>query len=365
MDESDSEISFDENGVCSHCHDFKIRISKEWHRGLDGEKKLSDMLSTIKNSQRNKKYDCVIGISGGVDSSYLLIKAKEWGLRALAIHVDAGWNSELAVKNIELLIKKTGFDLYTYVVDWREMKKVQRAFLKSGLANQDVPQDHIFFSILYKKCKEFKVPFVLNGYNVASESILPKSWGYTASDSRQIKYICKHFEGVTRFKSYKITPMFKRLIWNRYFSKLNILTPLNFIDFDKEAAKKQLIHEYGWRDYGVKHGESLFTKFFQSYYLPVKFGYDKRKAHLSSLILAGQISRDDALKSLEVAPFDENSIDDEIEFVAKKLDFSVDELKNLVLEKPHYYYEYPNYDSLIQKLINIKRLLKKLLLGSR
>lgn len=355
MDTTDSDISFDENGVCNHCLRFENEFKPIWFPNEKGNKILEKKIKEIKKKQKTKKYDCIMGLSGGVDSSYLAYLSRTWGLRILAIHVDAGWNSELAVQNIEILINKCNLDLFTYVVDWEEMKDMHLAFLKSGLANQDVPQDHIFFSILYQKAIELDIPYVLTGSNIATESILPQSWGYDAMDAIQIKAIHKKFGKLKKLKSYKTISFFNLYLYYRFFKKLKTIKPLDYIAFHKDEAKKELIRELGWKDYGLKHGESRFTKFFQNHYLPHKFGYDKRKAHLSSLIVSGQMTRSQALEELKKPLYDEVELENDKAYFAKKLGMSKEELENILNGNKKHYTDYPNH----QKIFSFFNFLKK------
>jgi len=330
LDNTAEEITFDEEGVCNFCHFFESLIKPQWHPNEFGWELLQAKLEEIKKYGKKRKYNCIIGISGGIDSSYLTYLAvKEFKLRPLVFHVDAGWNSELAVKNIENIITKLEIDLFTYVVDWEEIKDLQRAYFKSGIANLDVPQDHVFFAMLYHYAIKHKIKYVLTGSNFATESILPKSWGYDAMDSIQIKDIHRRFGNVT-LKSYPTINFFKYFIYYPFVNRMEIIKPLNFMPYSKENAIKLLSDEIGWRYYGCKHGESRFTKFFQTYFLPIRFGYDKRKAHLSSMILSGQIKREQALKELEKPPFQNIDIDEEKLFIAKKLDISLEEFDGYI-----------------------------------
>lgn len=343
MDTTDPDITFNDEGVCNYCQDFQQSVVNYWKPGTkETLKELDTIVRTIKESQKDHEYDAIIGVSGGVDSSYLLHWAsKVANLRLLAVHVDAGWNSELAVQNIENLVKKLNIDLYTHVVNWEAMKNVHRAFLQSGVANQDTPQDHAFVGSLYKFVSKHNIKYILNGCNIATESILPKKWGHDAMDGDQIKDICKKF-GSTNIKGFPLMSFFKYHAYYPLIKKIEHISPLNYIDYDKERAVDFLAKEYGWRYYGGKHYESRFTKFFQGYWLPQKFGYDKRKAHLSSLILSGQMTRDEALKELSLPSFDEREIKHDIDYIAKKLNFTSDELLSLLNEPNKTFMDYKN-----------------------
>ena len=342
MDTTDPDISFNEEGVCSHCSSFDEFTKPVWPSPEKGESILAEMIQQIKRDGRGKEYDCIIGLSGGVDSSFLATKVKEWGLRPLVVHVDAGWNSELAVKNIEQICKNLDFDLITHVVYWEQMRQLQLSFLRSGLANQDVPQDHAFFAALYGYAIKAGIKNVINGSNFATESILPSSWGYDAMDAVHLRSIHKQF-GNHKLKNFPVIGFFTLYFIYPFLYKMKIHKPLNLIDYDKNEAIRYLEQKCGWRYYGGKHYESRWTRFFQAYYLPYKFGYDKRKAHLSSLILSGQLNREEALKELAKPLYDETLLKEDLEFVAKKLGISTNELTDLIEAKPSHYTEFPNH----------------------
>lgn len=342
MDTTDPDITFDEQGVCSHCHYFDNIIRPAWPTPEQGEIELQRMLQKVKAYGEGKRYDCIIGLSGGVDSSFVAVKAVEWGLRPLAVHVDAGWNSELAVMNIEQICKRLGLDLVTHVVDWEVMQDMQLAFLRSNLANQDVPQDHAFFAALYGYAIKAGIKYIISGSNFATESILPQSWGYDAMDATHIKAIHARF-GRRKWGDFPVVSFFNLYFRYPLLLKMEVLRPLNYIPYNKEEAIRILERDYGWRYYGGKHYESRWTRFFQAYYLPHKFGYDKRKAHLSSLVVSGQISRDEALQELRKPLYDEKLLAEDKAFVAKKLGISLQELETLIAEPTRHYTEFPNY----------------------
>jgi len=343
MDTTDPEIYFDENGVCNHCLKFENQLKKNWFPNEEGKKKLDAIINQIKIDGKNKKYDCVIGLSGGVDSSYLayILRKLYPELRILAIHIDGGWNSELAVHNIENIVKILGIDLYTGVVPWEEMQDLQLAFFKSQLANQDVPQDHAFFATLYYVANKNGIKYFLSGGNLATESILPSSWGYNAMDATQLKAVHKKF-GKKKLKKYEIVSFFKRKIYYPYFKKFRIIRPLDFLPYIKDEAKETIKKELNWRDYGGKHHESKFTKFFQAHWLPTKFGFDKRKAHLSSLIVSGQMTRDEALKELEKPLYNETELKEDKEFISKKLGISLEGFETIMQQSNKTFLDYPS-----------------------
>lgn len=343
MDSSDSYIKFDENGISNHYYEFHDRLNKSWFPNEEGKKRLDNICKQVKkNSKKNKsKYDLIIGLSGGVDSSYLAFYVKEeLGLNPLAVHIDAGWNSELATKNIEDIVKALDIDLVTHVVNWKEMRDLQLAYFKAGVLNQDVPQDHIFMASLYKTAKEHNIKYFFSGHNFATESCLTQSWTTRAQDLVNLKDIHKKF-GKIKIKNLPLSGFFKTNIYYPYIYGLKIIFPLNYIHYSKSDALEFMKTRFKWRYYGGKHYESRFTKFFQSYYLPVKFNVDKRKSHLSSLILNGEITRDEALNELKNKPYDEQEIKRDIDYISKKLKISTEEFMKILNSKPvaHSYYK--------------------------
>lgn len=350
-------IHFDHSGICNYCNHFYHVISKDWFPNEIGKKKLTKILNRIKDEGKNKEYDCIIGLSGGIDSSYMTFKAKEWGLRPLVVHVDAGWNSELAVSNIEKIINYTGFDLHTEVIDWDVMRRLQLAFFKSGISNQDVPQDHIFFSTLYKYSIKHKINFSIGGGNIATESILPDIWHGPAMDAISIKDIFKRF-GEGTLENYNTISFFQYYILYPFVNKLTTIRPLNFMPYNKDLAKTEL-GKIGFRSYTEKHGESIFTKFFQEYYLPKKFNIDKRKAHLSSLILSNQISREKALEELKTPPHDAKEIDNTINYICKKLEITNAEFEELLKVPNRKYEDFDNWNKQRSILTFVHRIYKK------
>ena len=342
VDTTDIDISFDERGYCNHCtHVEKVIIPHNWHPDT-GRPKLNKILDQIRKDGEGKPYDCVIGLSGGVDSSYLAcLVVKDFGLRPLAIHVDAGWNSEIAVHNIEMLVRKLNIDLYTKVIDWEEIQDLQRAYIRAGVANQDVPQDHVFFAVLYDKTREMNINYFLSGGNYATESILPKNWGYNAMDSRNLKAIHAKF-GERPLKKYPLLSVYKNYIYYPYVFKLKRIRPLDYLPYHREEAIAYLQREVGWKNYGDKHHESRWTKWFQSYYLPTRFNYDKRKAHLSSMIMSNEITREEALAQLSIPSYNENDRRIDEEFIIKKLNMNSHEFTECFNRKPRHYSEFAN-----------------------
>ncbi|WP_317046409.1 N-acetyl sugar amidotransferase [Muricauda brasiliensis] len=353
MDTSDPEIVFDDKGNCNHCTDALAQSKTSWFPNSQGEEKLMAIVDKIKKTQKRKEYDCIIGLSGGVDSSYLAYKVVQLGLKPLVVHVDCGWNSELAVQNVQNIVQKLNLDLHTHVVNWEEMKDLQLAFFKANVANQDVPQDHAIFAALYSYAVKNNIKYVFNGYNFATECILPKAWGYKAMDYKSLKSIHKKF-GKKKLRKFPYVTYFRRFIYFRYIRKMKIVMPLNLMPYDKEQAMKEMEQKLNWQYYGGKHHESRFTKFFQAYYLPHKFGYDKRRAHLSSLIVSGQLSRNEALEEMKIEIYPNNSHITDMEYVAKKLGVSNEEFERIIAMPNRTYTDYPNNEWLFNLGLDIK-----------
>lgn len=343
MDTTDPDIWFDENGVSSHVLAFNETKKALVDAAQAGarETELQALVEQIKASGVGKPYDCIVGVSGGVDSSYVILRAVQLGLRPLAVHFDSGWNSELAVDNIHNIVTRLNVDLYTHVIDWREMRDLQLAFLKASVANCDTPTDHAFGWVAYQQAAKYGVKYILSGANLASESILPQSWGYNAADAKHVKAIHKRF-GTAKLKTYPLMGLFKRHLWYPRVRGIKTVRPLDLMPYRYSEAKAQIASELGWRDYGGKHYESVFTRYFQGYYLPTKFGYDKRLAHYSSLILSGQMTRDEALRLMSTENYPDDLRKQDHEFIAKKLGLHPREL-DAIYELPlRDYSDYPN-----------------------
>ncbi len=344
MDTSDPHITFDEAGICSHCQRFEKVQRPNWLPNDEGARRLANQVDRIKADGRGKNYDCIIGLSGGVDSSYLAIQVKRLGLRPLVVHVDAGWNSELAVNNIENLVQALGFDLFTVVIDWEEMRDLQVAFLRAGVPNQDIPQDHAFFAGLYRFARREKIRWVLSGGNYATEAILPQAWGYNAMDARHLRAIHRRF-GRIPLRTFPTVSFFDLYVRFPLLLRMNVLRPLDFMPYEKTAAMAELAAGFGWRNYGAKHYESVWTKFFQGYWLPSRFGFDKRRAHVSSLVVSGQITRAAALAELAEPAYSPEELRRDRTFVAKKLGLTEDELEALRVAPLHAHEDYPTQES--------------------
>ena len=360
MDTSDPEITFDSEGVCNHCNNFEKITKKKWYPNEEGQQRWASIVKKIKNEGRNQDYDCIIGLSGGVDSSYLAIKVKEMGLRPLVVHVDAGWNSELAVANIETVVKYCGFDLHTYVVNWEEMRDLQLAYLNSGIANQDVPQDHAYFSSLYHFSVKNGINYVISGGNLATESIFPTSWHWSAMDADNLHAIHNKF-GTKKLRNYKTIGFYELYLYYPFIKKMKTIRPLNFMPYIKSEALEELKEKVGYKEYARKHGESLFTKFFQNYWLPMKFGYDKRKPHLSSLIVSGQMTREEALIEVGRPLYDEKELKDDKEYIAKKLGVSDAEFEKILQVRSHDYSDFSNMEKKYKRMKKVQSFVLKIL----
>jgi len=343
MDTTDQMIVFDDKGVCDHCNTFYQHTLPNWHTDHRGQEELDKMVETIHAAGKGRDFDCIIGMSGGIDSSYLTYVAKEkLGLRPLVFHVDAGWNSQIAVNNIERLIDGLGLDLFTEVIDWEEMKDLQLAFFRSGVPHIDAPQDHAFFATMYKFATQHRIQCILTGANLSTECIRnPIEWMYYQSDSRQLSDIHKRF-GSHPLNTFPLTSIFWHKIWLPYIKGIKVLRPLNCLPYIKEEAKQLLTDRFGWQPYPQKHFESRFTRFYESYWLPKRFGYDVRRVQFSSLIVTNQMTRVEALENLSHPSFDEATIGQEIEFVANKLGISIDDLNGYMNLPKKTYKDYKN-----------------------
>ncbi len=355
MDETAKEITFDNDGVCNFCHNYDNVLVNDVHTDKGGEEKLEKLIEEIKRKGKNSRYDCLIGLSGGVDSSYVAyVIKKKYGLRAFAIHLDNGWNTELAVANVEQIVKRLDIDLDTYVLDWKEFRDIQTSFIKSSISNIEIPTDHAIWALLIKTAAKMKIPYIIAGNNVVTESIMPESWLYGSKDSKLIKSLHRQF-GKVKMKTY---PSLSTLDYVDYLLVRGIrwVPILNYIPYNKAEAKQTLIDELGWQDYGGKHYESIFTRFFHAFYLPVKFGYDLRKSYLSALVCSGQISRDEALEEISKPPAPKEMLEQDRDYVIKKLGLSEDEFESILKAPNKTYADYPNNESLWKRFNSIIRI---------
>lgn len=354
MDTSSSIISFDKDGVCNFCKEYKELADITINRPASvKQEELQTLVSKIKEEGKGKPYDCIIGLSGGVDSSYVAYLVKELGLRPLAVHFDNGWNSELAVKNIENILNACGFDLQTYVANWDEFRDLQVAYLKASVIDIEVLSDHMIVATLYKLASKYKVDYIIGGTNVSTEAILPSDWVYRKTDLVNLLNIHKKF-GKVPLKKYPKIGFFQRMYYNE-FKNIRFVEILNLVPYNKHDAKKLIIDKFGWRDYGGKHYESNWTKFYQGYILPKKFGVDKRKAHLATLINSGQLTREEALAELakpSLPPDEEKQL---VEYVCVKLGLSLEEFNRIMSEKPipHQFYGTEKTDKKIKLALRV------------
>lgn len=358
MDATDELIEFDIFGVCNHCRTFDARMRGTWFPDAEGARRLGVILDGIRQQGYGKPYDCALGLSGGVDSCYVALLAAEWGLRPLVVHIDTGWNSEISVSNVERLVKHCGFELHTCVVDWEEMRDLQLAYLRAGVPNQDVPQDHAIFAGLYRFCVRNGVKTVLSGGNVATEGIFPESWHANAMDSVNLRAIhrkhgsrpLRHFPLISAWELYVVFPGLRRL---------RTIRPLNYLPYDRDQAIDRLQAACGWKPYGRKHGESKFTRLFQNHYLPTRFGFDKRKPHLSSMVVSDLITRDRALGLLQEPLYDPGELDQDIDYLCNKLGIARDDYLAFIAGPKRHHSEYPTWDRSYQMLKRAQRLLRR------
>jgi N-acetyl sugar amidotransferase len=366
MDISDSKIVFDEKGVCDHCIDFYTNVKPNWKTDEKGKTEMGEMVEKIKIEGQGKEFDCILGMSGGVDSSYLLhLAVKELGLRPLVFHVDGGWNSELAVHNIQVMIDKLGLDLYTEVINWEEMKDFQLAFFKSGVPHLDIPQDHAFVATLYNFAKKYNIKYILNGGNISTECVRnPMEYLYYGTDMAQINDIRKQFS-TNEMETYPFSPVLKHKFYLRYIKGVQVVKPLNFMPYVKDEALKLLAETYGWTPYPQKHFESRFTKFYEGYWLPERFGFDTRRVQYSSLILTGQLTREEALEKIKMPAYNPETIDEEFKYIATKLGISVEELRSYFTMPKKFYWDYKNQLSMFKigakflKFIGVEKSIKR------
>ena len=344
MDTSDPNIIFDENGVCDYCNNYDSNILPNWSSDIRNNSKLNTLSELIKKDGEGKDFDCIIGLSGGLDSSYAThIAVNKMGLRPLLVHVDAGWNTDQAVGNIEKLVDGLGLELFTEVVNWQEMRDLQVSFLKSGIPDQDLVQDAAFFSGLYKFARKHKIKHIITGSNFSTECCRePAEWGgYLGIDTWLFNDIHRQF-GEQNLATF---PLIDILIYKGLYQKvlgMRVHHPLNLVPFIKKDAEAELSEKFGWVPFQHKHHESRFTRFYEDYWLPKRFGFEKRRAHFSSLICTGQMSRTDALKRISKPELSELQLKQEFEYVAHKLDLTVSELEQLFFLPSRTYKNYKN-----------------------
>jgi N-acetyl sugar amidotransferase len=338
MDTTDPDIVFDGNGVCNHCHTYDRMVREYVVDGDEGLRQLDMLAEKIRRGGRNKKYDCIIGVSGGVDSTYVAYRVKQLGLRPLAVHLDNGWDSELAVKNIEETLKRLNIDLYTEVLDWEEFKDLQVSFLKASTPDSEIPTDHAIVALLANMAEKIGVRYIIIGNNVRTETHLPRAWSQGHFDWKYISGLQKRFGS----RPLKTFPHFNFFTYYRRMLTQKRIEILNYLGYNKKDALRVLQDELGWRYYGGKHYESIYTRFYQGYILPNKFGFDKRRSHLSSLVCSGEISRQQALDELKVPTYAPSMQEEDREYVVKKLGLAEEEFTAIMQAPKKSYWDYPS-----------------------
>lgn len=356
MDTTDPDISFDAAGVCNHCHRYEEVARQRIIPPAQRRERLAQLVAEVKRAGEGKPYDCVIGVSGGVDSTYVAWVVKDLGLRPLAVHLDNGWNSELAVANIEKTLNKLGIDLYTHVIDWEEFQNLQISFLKASTPDGEVPTDHAIFALLYRIAAKHGLKHVITGTNVISEAILPEKWGYGYFDWSYVKDVHRRF-GSARLSTY---PHFSLLdlFYYVFLRRIRMVSVLNFIDYNKNQAMNILQNELGWVYYGGKHYESIYTRFYQAYLLPRKFDIDKRKAHYSNLVLSGQMTRPDAVEAMKAPVYPADLLEEDRQYVIKKLNLDAQQFEAIMTLPRKTFLDYKNNRDVFafaKRLVNSSR----------
>jgi N-acetyl sugar amidotransferase len=344
---ADRSIHFDAAGLCHHCTRYDRLLDTRVVKGEEGRRQLGLLVDRIKRQGRGREYDCLIGVSGGVDSTYVAYLVKQHGLRPLAVHLDNGWNSELAVKNIERVLKKLEIDLYTYVIDWEEFKDLQISFLRASTPDGEIPTDHAIVSLLWREATRRGIKYIISGMNFATESIGVPDWSYGHTDLRYIRDVHRHFGTVT-LRSFPTISLSYLFFYVNLIRRVRTISILNYVDYNKGQAMQVLQNHLGWVYYGGKHHESIYTRFYQGYLLPKKFGVDKRYGHLSDLIKAGQITREAALEEMQQPPYPVHLQQQDIQYVCKKFGFSEAEFAAIMSEEIRSFRDYRNSYSIFQ-----------------
>jgi N-acetyl sugar amidotransferase len=358
MDTSDPGITFDENGICCYCKLYDQRITNEVFRGKAGEERIQTIVDKIKKDGEGKPYDCLIGVSGGVDSTYVVWNLKKYGLRPLALHLDNGWNSELAVDNIKNTLDALEIDLFTHVLDWEEFRDLQFSFLKASVPNAEIPTDHAIIAINFIVALKQGIKYIFNGSNVASEAFVPVAWAYDARDKRHLKAIHKQF-GSTPLRTFPMMgiPGFAHAV---FFKAIRWIALLNYVDYQKSEAVKVMERELGWRPYGGKHYESVYTRFYQGYILKQKFGFDKKRAHLANLVLSGDMTREQAMTEVQKEDYIGTDLYfKDREFTIKKLALTEAEFEEIMAVPVKTHYDYPNNSWALERMPKVFRAFKR------
>jgi len=339
--QGDPDITFDANGVCNYCQKYPQFAARQFKGHAKGDGALKQLAQSIKASATNKHYDCLLGVSGGVDSTYTAVLLKDLGLTPLLVHLDNGWNSELAVRNITNLAEKLGFDLYTHVINWEEFRDIQLSFLRASVVDIELVTDYAIVACLYTTAYEKGIKHIISGHNFATEAIMAPSWTHAKSDLKNIVGIHRQF-GNGQFKTFPMMSYWQKA-WYVQRKKIKITPILNYTNYHKEEAKVVMKERVDWRDYGTKHGESIFTRFYQNYMLPVKFGIDKRKAHLSTLINSGQMTREEALLEMQKPLYEADKLEEDVEYVVKKFGITRKEFEAIMQLPVRQHTDYPSY----------------------
>jgi N-acetyl sugar amidotransferase len=357
LNSSDSTVfNLDKDGVCNYCN-YYASANANLGNADDKKRYIENKVSQMKAAGKGKSYDCILGVSGGTDSSYMAYWAKEQGLRPLVAHFDNGWNSELAAKNIENICKKLDFELQTIVINWPEFKALQLAYLKAGVIDIEALTDHAIYATITRIARDHKIKYTLSGFNYATEAVMPKGWVFDKGDWENIKDIyAQHGSGIP-IKTFPHVSFWKKLYYH-WFLKLETIQVLNYIPYSKQMAKEIITKELDWKDYGGKHFESVFTKFYQIYILPTKFGVDKRKAHLSNLICSGQLTRELALQELALPLYNDSDMIADKEYVLKKLGLSESEFDMFMKEKPRSHTEFRTEEKMWARYFKFVNILK-------
>jgi N-acetyl sugar amidotransferase len=357
MDTTDPDIVFDEEGVCNHCHRYRRLLPSRVHSGPQAKVHLAELVANIKAAGRGRDYDCIIGVSGGVDSTYVAYLTKELGLRPLAVHFDNGWNSALAVTNIERTLDRLDIDLHTYVIDWEVFKNLQVSFLKAATPDGEIPSDHAIFALLWQEASRRGIRYILNGVNFATESFSVPAWAYGHFDWTYIRDVHRRF-GTVPLKGY---PHFSLLHLGYYtmIRRIKVVSILNYIDYDRDHVMDVLENRLGWVYYGGKHYESVYTRFYQAYVLPRKYNIDKRRGHLSDLLNAGQIRREEALAKIAEPIAEIRLLEQDLQFVIKKLGLNKVQFDELMHLPNRTFRDYRNSFGLIQRVKRIVTVLRR------
>lgn len=363
MDTSDPDIQFNELGECNHCTDFLNKRIHHKYQGESSDRAFNDLVAQMKKAGKGKEYDCIMGVSGGIDSSYAALIAKRHGLRVLGVHMDNGWNSEEAVLNIRNIAQKLGIDYESFVLDWEEFKDLQLSFLKASVPEAETPTDIAIPAAMHKLAAKYGVKHIISGGNFATEGILPRTWHYDAKDLTYLQHIQKTF-GKVKLRKFPTFGFMKEMYY-KVFKGIKMVYLLNYVDYSKDAAMATLKEELDWRYYGGKHYESKYTGFIQSYYLFNKFGIDYRRATLSSQICTGETTREAALEELKKLPYDDEKAAQEKQYIAKKLGVDLAEFERILQLPPKLYRDYPNDEKRLRFIYDTyRKLFKKEKLGS-